>query len=144
MSEIKRPSIFSNVPNLVVEVERVSTDPDTDRETTVELMRKELQSTDQVCRYMYTVSDQDNELRVSIMNGNAVSCKIQAFYICDTGCEPVDSIGIYELFNLIRTKSNKYVRDRYVMNVTRTRETIRICDANEKTLLELVFQTQID
>ena len=145
MSEIRRRSVFDNVPNLEVEVLRVSTDPETDRETTVEIKDQELQSTDGVCRLQYAVSKNDKEIRVNLLNGNALPAHIRAvFVLASSEEEPVDSLGdslgIVELQNCVLTKNGQLVREYWSINVPPTRETIRVYDRNSKILMELIFR----
>lgn len=145
MSEIRRRSVFDNVPNLQVQVLRVSTDPDTDRETTVEIKGQELQSTDGVCRLQYVVSKKDTEIRVNLLNRNALPAHIRAvFVLTSSEEEPVnslgDSLGIVELQNCVLTQNGQLLRDYWTINVPPTRETIRIYDKNSNILIELMFQ----
>ena len=144
MSDTRRWSIFDNVPNLEVEVLRVSTDPDTDRETTVEIKGQELQCTDGVCRLQYAVSTLDKEIRVNVLNGNALPAQIRVvFVLASAEEEPVDSrgdaLGLVELQNCVLTKNGQLVRDSWTMNVPATRETIRVYDRNSKIVTELMF-----
>ena len=128
-----------------VEVLRVSTDPETDRETTVEIKGQELQSADGVCRLQYAVSKNDKEIRVNLLNRNALSAHIRAvFVLASSEEEPVDSLGdslgIVELQNCVVTKNGQLLRDYWTINVPPTRKTIRIYDKNSNILIELMFQ----
>ena len=128
-----------------VEVLRVSTDPETDRETTVEIKGQELQSTDGVCRLQYAVTKNYKEIRVNLLNGNALPPHIRVvFVLASSEEEPVDSLGdslgIVELQNCVLTQNGQLVRDCWVMNVPPTRETIRVSDRTSKILMELIFR----
>ena len=128
-----------------VEVLRVSTDPETDRETTVEIKGQELQSTDGVCRLQYAVTKNYKEIRVNLLNGNALPAHIRVvFVLASSEEEPVDSLGdslgIVELQNCVLTQNGQLVRDCWVMNVPPTRETIRVSDRTSKILMELIFR----
>lgn len=142
MSGISRWSCLD--PSIRVEVERVSTDPDTDIETTVEIKGEESQS-DGVCILRYEVSKEDKEIRVKLLNRNAMTAKIRAVFVLESSEEePVDSLGeetngIVELENCVLTKNGGLERMYWLINVPPTRETIRIYDRHSKRLMELIF-----
>ena len=141
MSEIPRWSWLR--PSIRVEVERVSTDPDTDIETTVEINGEESKS-DGVCILRYEVSKEDKEIRVKLLNRNAMTAKIRAVFVLESSEEePVDSLGdangIVELENCVLTKNGQLERMYWLINVPPTRETIRIYDIHSTRLMELIF-----
>lgn len=123
-------------------MECVSTDPDTDRETTVKIEGEKLQSEDGVCRLQYTVSKNDS-FWVNLLNRNSMPAKIRAVFVMESSEEPVDSLGdengIVELQNGVFNQNFELQRMYWRINVRPTRETIRIYDRYSRIFMELVF-----
>ena len=136
---------------LSVQVAHIHTDPDTDKDETITIMGRPIQSEGRVIKLMYTVSSEFRHIHVSVTNDDdrvpytQYASHLRAFYVCGSEREPVDSLEKYELHHAIRTKNNHYVRDEYIVNVRPNLETVIICNAvNNDPIFEIIFQIQID
>jgi hypothetical protein len=133
-------------PSIQIEVERVSTDPNTYKETEVKIEGQESKSPDGVCTIQYPVSKKDQKIKVKLLNRNTSSAaKIRVVFVSALSQEKLvnspglgDESGIVTLEHCFRTQ-NGFKRINWVIDVPPTRDTIRIYDQNSKLKYELLF-----